>query len=145
MRPENGQEWETATTFVVEFPVEAPAGAVFRHDRGALAQLEYVRQVKDCWTEHQPSVTIHYEPGELDGIIRWCRENREHIAGLSFMPVDDFAYEQPPYEAIDVVEWKRRVNAFPTIDFSRLPTFEEEDYTTASGEVACMAGQCETL
>lgn len=143
MRPENGQVAETANTWVVPFPVKAPEGAVFRHDRTALEQLAYWLQVRTEYTEHQPSVTITYRPDEVEGIIAWVKEHRDYIAGLSFLPANDHTYEQAPYVEITAEEFERLASEFPSINFSRLPEFEDEDYTTASQEVACMGGSCD--
>jgi ribonucleoside-triphosphate reductase (thioredoxin) len=37
------------------------------------------------------------------------------------------------------------VKVFPDIDFSKIYRYEEEDYTTAAQELACMAGNCDVL
>jgi len=58
--PEVGQPADTATTFVLEFPVKAPERAVTRNDIAALEQLEYWKMLKECYTEHNPSVTVIY-------------------------------------------------------------------------------------
>jgi ribonucleoside-triphosphate reductase len=56
--PEVGQSMETANTYVIEFPVKSPKGAVFKNDMTALDQLEYWKMVKMNYTEHNPSITI---------------------------------------------------------------------------------------
>lgn len=145
MHPENGQSVETANTWVVPFPVAAPRNAVFRNDRSALQQLDYWLQVKQNWTEHQPSVTITYRPGEMDGIIAWCQAHKNQIAGLSFLPASDHAYPLAPYVETTQAEYAAQNAAFPVIDWSALPDYEQSDMTTAAQEVACSAGSCETL
>lgn len=143
MSPENGQTEETATTFVVEFPVKAPEGAVTRNERTAIEQLDYWLRVRTEYTEHQPSVTITYQPEELEAIVSWVKEHKDYVAGLSFLPASDHTYAQAPYEEITAEEFARRAEGFPTLDFSRLPEFEAEDYTTAAQELACVGGQCD--
>jgi ribonucleoside-triphosphate reductase (thioredoxin) len=145
MHPEVGQNAETATTFVVPFPVKSPEGAIYRNDRSAIEQLQYALQVRRNYTEHQPSVTIYYRPEELEEVVDWCRENKDYIAGLSFLRSSDHAYELAPYVDITREEYEAAAAAFPAIDFSRLPEFEEGDLTTGSGELACVAGACETM
>lgn len=143
MSPENGQTEETATTFVVEFPVKAPDGAVTRNARTAVEQLDYWLRVRTQYTEHQPSVTITYRPDELDAIVRWVKLHQQYIAGLSFLPASDHTYAQAPYEEITAEEYERRAAAFPALDFSALPEYEDADYTTAAQELACVGGQCD--
>ena len=143
MDPENGQQPETANTWVIHFPVKAPQGAITRKERSALAQCEYWLQNKLNWTEHNPSVTITYHPDEVLDIIKWTWEHREVIGGMTFLPAFDAQYAQMPYMEITAEEYQRLAAEFPQIDFSKLYYYEEEDLTTAAQELACMAGSCD--
>ncbi len=143
MDPENGQMPETADTWVIHFPVKAPKGAVTRNDRTAIEQCEYWLQNKLNWTEHNPSVTVTYKPGEVIDIIKWVWKNQDKIGGITFLPAFDAQYDQMPYEEISKEEYERLAAAFPKIDFSKLYRYEEEDYTTAAQELACFAGSCD--
>lgn len=144
MTPENGQSPLNANTWVVAWPIKAPEGAVTRKDRTALEQCEYWKMVKTRFTEHNPSVTITYEPDELLDIISWVWENREVIGGMTFYPADDASFDQPPLEEITREEYEQAIAEFPEIDYSLLYTYESEDMTTAAQELACFAGaSCE--
>ena len=143
MDPENGQAAETATTWVIHFPVKSPDGAVTRKQRSAVEQCEYWLQNKIHWTEHNPSVTITYHPNEVLDLIKWVDEHRDLIGGMAFLPAFDASYSQMPYQEIDKEEYEKLAAAFPAIDFSKLYRYEEEDYTKAAQELACMAGACE--
>lgn len=144
MDPENGQNAETATKWVVHFPMRAPEGAVVESERSALDQLTHWRLNKLNYTEHNPSVTIAYSPDEMIGIIEWLWENRGIVGGISFLPRADSVYRQMPYEETSREEWEKAHAAFPRIDWALLAAFEEEDSTTSSRELACAAGGCET-
>jgi ribonucleoside-diphosphate reductase alpha chain len=50
-----------------------------------------------------------------------------------------------PYMEIDKKEYEKLVSEFPEIDFSKIYRYEEEDFTTAAQELACMAGNCDVL
>jgi ribonucleoside-diphosphate reductase alpha chain len=144
MDPENGQTIESATTWVIHFPVKASNGAMTRRDVTALKQLNYWKQVKENWTEHNPSATITYQPDELLDITNWVWQNRETINGLTFLPSDDALYGQMPYVEITEEEYNKRVSEFPEIDFAKIYYYEDRDLTNAAQEVACMAGDsCE--
>jgi len=84
MDPENGQAAETATTWVIHFPVKSPDGAVTRKQRSAVEQCEYWLQNKIHWTEHNPSVTITYHPDEVLDLIKWVYEHRDLVGGMAF-------------------------------------------------------------
>lgn len=142
MHPENGQTIENATTWVVHFPVKSPDNAITRDSRPALVQCEYWLQSKIHWTEHNPSVTITYNPDEIIDIIKWVWEHQDRIGGMTFLPSYDSQFNQMPYEEIDEEEYNRLAERFPNIDFSKLYYYEEKDLTTAAQELACLAGVC---
>lgn len=141
--PEVGQTVENATTFVLEFPVEAPGGSVFKDDLSALDLLEYWKKIKLNYTEHNPSATISISENEWIGVVDWIQKNWEIIGGLSFLPRFDHVYRLAPYEAIDEKRYKELKDNFPTIDYSRLVTYEHSDETEQKKELACAGGVCE--
>jgi ribonucleoside-diphosphate reductase alpha chain len=143
MDPENGQEEGTAITYVIHFPVKSPDGAVVKSQRSAIEQCEYWLQNKLHWTEHNPSVTITYHPEEMLDLLKWVWQHRDLVGGMSFLPAFDANYAQMPYQEIDREEYDRLAANFPSIDFSKLYRYEEEDYTKAAQELACVAGACD--
>lgn len=143
MDPENGQSRENANTWVVHFPVQSPPGAVTRNQRSALEQCEFWLQNKLNYTEHNPSVTITYQPNEVLDIIKWIWEHQDKIGGMAFLPAFDAQYDQMPYVEITAEEYAQLNAAFPEIDFSKIYRYEEEDLTTAAQELACMSGNCD--
>ena len=145
MDPENGQTKENANTYVVHFPVKSPDKSITRGDRTALEQCEYWLRNKLNYTEHNPSVTITYKPDEVLDIIKWTWENQDRIGGMTFLPAYDASFDQMPYQEIDKKEYEKLVKEFPDIDFSKIYRYEEEDFTTAAQELACMAGNCDVL
>lgn len=143
MNPENGQSEENATTYVVHFPVKSPDGAITRKQRSAIQQCEYWLQNKLHWTEHNPSVTVTYHPHEVIDLVKWVWEHKDLIGGMAFLPAFDAAYAQMPYQEISKEEYEKLAADFPPIDFSKLYRYEEEDYTKAAQELACVAGACD--
>ena len=143
MDPENGQSVEKAITWVVHFPVKAPETSVTRNDRTALQQCDFWLQNKIHYTEHNPSVTITYQPDEVLDIIKWIWEHQDKIGGMAFLPAFDAQYDQMPYVEISRDEYEQLAGQFPDIDFSKIYRYEEEDLTTAAQEFACLAGGCD--
>lgn len=143
VKPEVGQSMENATTFVIEFPVKAPSGSVFKNDQSALEQLEYWKRVKVHYTEHNPSATISVGDDEWIDVVHWIEKNWDLIGGLSFLPRESHVYQLAPYEAIDKATYDRLVANFPAIDYAKLVTYEREDTTEQRRELACAGGTCE--
>lgn len=141
--PEVGQDAETATTFVLEFPIKAPEGSIFKDDQTAIQQLEYWKQVKEHFTEHNPSCTISVGENEWLEVGHWVYKNWEIIGGLSFLPRDSGVYRLAPYETINEDEYNRRVKELPNVDFSQILVYESEDEGKGSQELACVGNSCE--
>ncbi|MEX0930972.1 MAG: ATP cone domain-containing protein, partial [Candidatus Paceibacterota bacterium] len=141
--PEVGQTIENASTYVLEFPVEAPSGSAFKDDFTALAQLEYWKTVKRNYTEHNPSATISIGENEWISVVDWIQKNWDIIGGLSFLPRFDHVYRLAPYEAISKEQYQELVNAFPVVDYSKLVTYEHADETEQKKELACVSGTCD--
>jgi len=144
LSPENGQESDTANTWVASFPIKSPQGAITRKDVTALDQLNHWLLNKEHWTEHNPSCTITYKADEIIDVVKWAWEHRHMVGGLSFLPYSESSYRLMPYEEIDRDTYEKFVTEFPPIDFSRIYRYEEDDLTTASSELACVSGTCET-
>ncbi|MDC1205580.1 ATP cone domain-containing protein [Candidatus Pacebacteria bacterium] len=141
--PEIGQTVENATTYVIEFPVESPDSEVFKDDQGALEQLEYWKNVKLNFTEHNPSATISVGENEWVPVVNWIHENWSIIGGLSFLPRFDHVYQLAPYEEIDQKRYEEIKSQFPEVDYSKLTQYELTDETEQKKELACVGGLCD--
>jgi len=141
--PEVGQVENTATTFVLEFPVKASDKAVIKDDFTAREQLEYWKMVKENYTEHNPSVTISVGNNEWVETAHWLYGNWDMLGGLSFLPREEHVYQLAPYEEITEEKYKEMFSRIPIVDFSKIVAYEKEDETTGAKEFACVSGVCE--
>jgi len=143
--PEVGQSADNATTYVLEFPVKAPTGGVFRDDVSALEQLEYWKIVKTKYTEHNPSTTISVGDDEWLAVADWLYKNWDIVGGLSFLPRDNHVYQLAPYETIDEKTYHELAKRLSHIDYSKIITYEKQNETDLKKELACVAGVCEIV
>ncbi len=143
--PEIGQTEETANTFVLEFPVKAPSGSIFRDDLSAIEQLEYWKMVKENYTEHNPSVTISVGDNEWIEVANWVYKNWEIVGGLSFLPRENAVYKLAPYESIDEKTYKELSKKLEHVDYSKIITYEKQNETDLKKELACVSGVCEIV
>jgi hypothetical protein len=142
--PEVGQDPSTASTWVLSFPVKAPASAITRHERDAIQQLEHWLMMKTRWCEHSQSVTIYVKNHEYPAVQGWVYDHWDLVSGLSFLPSEDHVYRLAPYESVTEAKYNELVAAFPQeIDYSLLSTLELEDQTTGARDFACTSGACE--
>lgn len=143
--PEVGQSADGANTYVLEFPVKAPASSVYKDDLSAIEQLEYWKLVKVNFTEHNPSATISVGEEEWVAVVAWLHENWDIIGGLSFLPRSNHVYQLAPYEAIDKKTYEQLQARFPKIDYSKLVIYERTDETDNKKELACVGGTCDII
>ena len=143
VRPEVGYSTANATTMVLEFPVQAPTGAVVSKEVTALAMLEEWKRLKMHFTEHNPSVTIYVSDDEWLAVANFVYQNWDIVGGLAFLPRNDYVYPLAPYEEITKDEFERRKKQLGVIDFSRLVLYEKNDQTAGAKELACAGGTCE--
>ncbi|MBP6925699.1 MAG: ribonucleoside-triphosphate reductase [Candidatus Pacebacteria bacterium] len=143
--PEVGQTAEDATTYVLEFPVKAPKGAIVKDDISALDQLAHWKIVKTHYTEHNPSVTVSVGEDEWLAVATWVYENWEMVGGLSFLPRSNHVYQLAPYETITKERYEEMAQRLGDIDFSKIVIYERDDETEVKKELACVSGVCEIV
>ncbi|MCR4334793.1 MAG: ATP cone domain-containing protein [Patescibacteria group bacterium] len=143
--PEVGQSLENATTYVLEFPVKAPSGSIFKEDLTAIDQLEHWKMVKINYTEHNPSVTISVGDDEWIEVANWVYKNWDMIGGLSFLPREKHIYQLAPYEKIDEKRYLELSERFKDLDYSKIITYEKTNELNVKKELACVAGVCDIM
>jgi ribonucleoside-diphosphate reductase alpha chain len=143
--PEVGQTKDEANTYVLEFPMKSPAGAIFKDDVSAIEQLEHWKLVKENYTEHNPSVTISIGENEWLKVAHWVYENWDIVGGLSFLPRSNHVYQLAPYEEITKEQYEKLMEKFPEIDYSKIITYEKVDETEVKRELACVSGVCDIV
>jgi len=128
------------TKWLASFYEKSPEGAITRHSFNALDQLEYWKQVKLQYTDHNPSMSCYYTDSEIPDIIEWLYENQSIVGGLSFFPRSDAVYENAPYVEITKEQYENAEK--PAINFDLINSIEVYDYSGQS-EMACSSGQCD--
>ena len=140
--PEVGYSTSNASTMVLEFPIEAPKGAVMKDEVSAIELLKEWKRIKEHYVEHNPSVTIYVGEDEWIEVANFVYQNWEIMGGLSFLPRSEHVYQLAPYEEITKEEYEKRMAVMGDIDFWKLLRYEAEDNTTGAKEFACVSGVC---
>jgi ribonucleoside-triphosphate reductase len=137
---------EKCPTWVVEFPVKSPEGAMTRGDETAVEQLDRYIHIMRTWCSdrgHNQSATVYVRDHEWDEVGDWVFEHFDEITGLSFLPYDGGKYRLAPYEEITEEQYTALLSEFPEIDWSLLQQYETEDMGSGAKELACVGGACE--
>lgn len=147
--------------WVVEFPVEAPEGAVLKEHLGALEFLEMVRSTQRNWVlagtarpestpglNHNVSNTVHVKPDEWEAVADHLWENREFFTGVTLIAdTSDKAYAFAPHEAVsteaDEQRWNQLIANYRPVEYETI--LESEDGTAFTAEAACAGGACSVV
>lgn len=142
----------------VEFPVQAPEGAMLKEDLGAIQFLELVKSTQLNWVlagtaradsspglNHNVSNTVTVKPEEWDEVAEYLWENREFFTGVTLISAtSDKDYAFAPNEAVvteaDEARWNQLVAGYKPVDYSAV--LEAEDGTSFTADPACANGAC---
>jgi len=140
--PEVGQDPDTCTTKVIEFPVKAPIGKT-KYDISAIEQLENYKMFQENYVEHNTSITVHVRAHEWEEVEEWVWMNWDNIVAVSFLSLDDNFYKMTPFEAIEKVEFDKRTEAMKPFSPHLVNKYELED-NEKELDSECATGACPT-
>jgi ribonucleoside-diphosphate reductase alpha chain len=133
-------------TLVFSFPIKSPNNAVCRKDMTAIEQLELWLAYQRHWCEHKPSITVSVKESEWPEVGGWVWNHIEEMSGVSFLPFSEHTYQQAPYQDCEREDYEALLAKMPkNVDWAMLATYEKQDTTTGSQELACVAGGCEIV
>ena len=145
--------------WVIEFPVQAPEGAIVKDDLLAIDFLNMVKSTQTHWVlpgtahdavspglAHNVSNTVQVRPDEWDKVSDYLWKNRDTFTGVTLLSVSgDKDYAFAPNEAIttqaDEIRWNQLVANYQPVDYTA--PYEVDDGTNLTGELACAGGACE--
>jgi ribonucleoside-diphosphate reductase alpha chain/ribonucleoside-triphosphate reductase len=140
--PEVGQDWETCTTKVVEFPIKSPKGRT-KYDVSAIEQLEIYQMFMENYAEMNSSITVHVRPDEWHDVEQWVYDNWDSVIGISFISLDDSFYELLPYEATTKEEYERMISEMKPFKPSLIAKYETKEYEADLAlNDECSGGSC---
>jgi ribonucleoside-triphosphate reductase len=127
--------------YVFYFPCKSPKSSKKRTDINAIEQLKVWRIYQENYTEHKPSVTVSVKDDEWMEVGAYVYRHFDRMSGISFLPFSDHNYQQAPFQELTKEQYNEWVAKMPkVVDWSKLSTYEKEDNTTGSQELACSAG-----
>ena len=130
-------------TLVFSFAMKSPSKSVDRDKMSAVEQLSVWKDYQEFWCTHKPSITVSVKEDEWLSVGAWVYNNFSWMSGVSFLPHSDHSYQQAPYQECTEEEYNNLLERIPEVDWSKLSEYEQEDYTVASQELACVGNQCE--
>ena len=98
----------------------------------AIAQLERYKLLQTSWTQQNTSVTISYDPTEVDDIIDWLLANWDIYVGVSFLyrndptkTAKDLGYLYLPQEVVTKETYDKYVATLLPVSLENTESFDE--------------------
>ena len=111
----------------------------------AVEQLERYKWLMDNYVDHNCSITVSYDPDEVDEIVEWIYDNWDSYVGVSFIyrndptkTAADLGYPYLPQEVVDEETFRAYADTLLPVDLAnpRSNSFEEID------DGGCATGAC---
>lgn len=147
IHPEAGQDMETATTLVIDFPVKSPA-TITKVDVPAVEQLkEYILFQKN-YTDMNTSNTITVKPDEWEQVEDFVYKHWDDMLGVTFLELNSTYYPLMPYEACTEEEYNELKDSMKEFDPNLLNEFElssrnmGKEFEILDDRAECSQGVC---
>ncbi len=125
------------TTMVVEFPIQEKDFLRAKDDVTIWEQVANAIDMQHYWSDNQVSITVTFKPREIPEIARVLQFAEDKLKGISFLPDDETAYKQMPYESISKEEYEKRISQLKPLGIWN--SMEKSD-----GTLYCDGGICQT-
>jgi adenosylcobalamin-dependent ribonucleoside-triphosphate reductase len=109
----------------------------------AITQLERYKLYQENWTDQNTSVTISYDPSEVEDIVDWLLENWDCYVGVSFIfrndptkTARDLGYDYLPQEVVTKEVYDEYVSTLKDVDLDSANSHDEIE------EEGCAGGAC---
>jgi ribonucleoside-triphosphate reductase len=109
----------------------------------AVLQLERYKLLQTSWNQQNTSVTISYDPSEVEDIISWLLDNWDCYVGVSFIyrtdptkTAKDLGYLYLPQEVVTEEDYNEYVKVLVEVDLNNTNSFDE------IVDAECATGAC---
>lgn len=147
IHPEVGQDIETATTIVIDFPVHSPA-TVTKADVPAVEQLKEYILFQEYYTDMNTSNTITVKPEEWDEVEDFVYNHWGSMLGVTFLELNSTYYPLMPYEECTKEEYgelKSKMKAFDPVLLNNLELSTRnmgKEFEILDDRSECVSGVC---
>jgi ribonucleoside-diphosphate reductase alpha chain/ribonucleoside-triphosphate reductase len=147
IHPEVGQEMETATTIVIDFPIKSPA-TVTKADVSAVEQLEEYLLFQKHYTDMNTSNTITVKPDEWEEVEDFVYNHWDDMLGVTFLELNSTYYPLLPYEECTKEEYEELKSKMKEFDPDLLNEKElstrnmGKEFEILDDRESCASGVC---
>lgn len=147
IHPEVGQDMETATTLVIDFPVHSPL-EVTKADIPAVEQLKEYILFQKFYTDMNTSNTITVKPDEWEEVEDFVYNHWDDMLGVTFLELNSTYYPLMPYEECTKEEYEELKSKMKPFDPDLLNAMElssrnmGKEFEILDDRAECSQGVC---
>lgn len=147
IHPEVGQDMETATTLVINFPVHSPS-EVTKADIPAVEQLKEYILFQKFYTDMNTSNTITVKPDEWEEVEDFVYNHWDDMLGVTFLELNSTYYPLMPYEECTKEEYEELKSKMKPFDPDLLNAMElssrnmGKEFEILDDRAECSQGVC---
>lgn len=147
IHPEVGQDIETATTLVIDFPVHSPS-EVTKADIPAVEQLKEYILFQKFYTDMNTSNTITVKPDEWEEVEDFVYNHWDDMLGVTFLELNSTYYPLMPYEECTKEEYEELKSKMKPFDPDLLNAMElssrnmGKEFEILDDRAECSQGVC---
>lgn len=147
IHPEVGQDIETATTLVIDFPVHSPS-EVTKADIPAVEQLKEYILFQKFYTDMNTSNTITVKPDEWEEVEDFVYNHWDDMLGVTFLELNSTYYPLTPYEECTKEEYEELKSKMKPFDPDLLNAMElssrnmGKEFEILDDRAECSQGVC---
>jgi adenosylcobalamin-dependent ribonucleoside-triphosphate reductase len=107
-------------TAVISFPMKE---TYFKKGKNDVSMWEQVKNAVDLqyyWSDNQVSITVTVKEEEQSDIKTVLESFEDSLKSISFLPLTEHGYEQPPYEEITEVEYNKLNSKIKPLNYEKL-------------------------
>lgn len=147
IHPEVGQDMETATTLVIDFPVHSPS-EVTKADIPAVEQLKEYILFQKFYIDMNTSNTITVKPDEWEEVEDFVYNHWDDMLGVTFLELNSTYYPLMPYEECTKEEYEELKSKMKPFDPDLLNAMElssrnmGKEFEILDDRAECSQGVC---
>lgn len=147
IHPEVGQDMETATTLVIDFPVHSHS-EVTKADIPAVEQLKEYILFQKFYTDMNTSNTITVKPDEWEEVEDFVYNHWDDMLGVTFLELNSTYYPLMPYEECTKEEYEELKSKMKPFDPDLLNAMElssrnmGKEFEILDDRAECSQGVC---
>ena len=147
IHPEVGQDMETATTLVIDFPIHSPS-KVTKADIPAVEQLKEYILFQKFYTDMNTSNTITVKPDEWEEVEDFVYNHWDDMLGVTFLELNSTYYPLMPYEECTKEEYEGLKSKMKPFDPDLLNAMElssrnmGKEFEILDDRAECSQGVC---